>query len=248
MTCRREPAREPETPYHGTVRMIEIQALLENRHGYCGRRRAAEMRGPTYPFELLNDAKTCAPGAGIHGKRLPQHPKPRGASVLPSRDFHRIQFPGKSADRAVQDHVTNGPGAGTPYGQTVLDDLRDGKASVSRTMKEWPINLVSKDVHGSHHFREFCVIRSLRNQLVHPKLEPLNPNELNQDQLLRRANCDEATWVLGQICIMAVALYKAFGVRPLPEAETEANAPRRGHGRLSFDAAASREDGAHGQN
>jgi len=126
-----------------------------------------------------------------------------------------------------------GSAAGTPCGQAVLDDLRDGNASISHTMKEWPTNLVGQNVHGTHHFREFCVIRGLRNQLIHAKLEPLKTNELTQDQLLRRANCDEAAWVFGQVCIMAVApighARSSHSRKPSPKRPW-----RQGRGLLSF--------------
>jgi len=63
-------------------------------------------------------------------------------------------------------------------------------------------------------FTQFDTVRVFRNQLVHPKFIPIHANELTQDQLLRRANVEEAEWFFGQVCQMAVALYTAFGKRP----------------------------------
>jgi hypothetical protein len=186
------------------------------------------MKGPTYPFELFSDAKTLRDQARASEARDHRNiPGPAERAFSRAAIFTAFNFLESLLIDLAQDYVTNGPGAGTAYGQAMLHDLTHGNASISRTIKDWPINLVGKDVHGSHHFREFSVIRSLRNQLIHAKLEPLNPNELDQNQLLRRANCDEAAWVFGQICIMAAALYVAFGQKPLPEVQAEAAAAPR---------------------
>jgi hypothetical protein len=106
---------------------------------------------------------------------------------------------------------------------THLDDLKNGKANISRTMQEWTLQLTGKDVLGNHRCREFKSIRGLRNQLIHPKLEPLEAHELTQDQLLRRANAEEAAWYIGQVNLIAVALYMAFKQPVPPEVQAEAD-------------------------
>jgi hypothetical protein len=184
------------------------------------------LKGATYPIELFHDAVLLRDRATAEvanrlddGRNLPT-PGERAHSR--AAIFASFNFLESLLIELAQDHVTNGPGKGTPYGQIVLDDLKNGRANISRTMQEWTLRLTGKDVLGNHRCREFKAIRQLRNQLIHPKFEPLEAGELTQDKLLRRANAEEAAWFVGRVNLMAVALYMAFHQPVPPEIRAEA--------------------------
>ena len=93
--------------------------------------------------------------------------------------------------------------------------LRNGRAAISSTIKEWPVKVGKSPVHKLPEFACFDELRQLRNNLTHPKLDPLKENELNQDQLLQRANAKKAAWAVSEVKKMGKALYQSFGI-PVP--------------------------------
>lgn len=185
------------------------------------------LKGATYPIELFNDTVFLRDQARAKvAERLEDGrnmPSPSERALSRAAIFTSFNFLESLLIELAQDYVTNGAGNRTPYGQTVLNNLKNGKANISWTMQEWTLNLMGKDVLQDHRCREFNAIRGLRNQLIHPKFEPIGTHKLTQDQLLLRANADEATWFVGQVNLMAVALYIAFK-QPVPlEVQAEAN-------------------------
>jgi hypothetical protein len=85
--------------------------------------------------------------------------------------------------------------------------LRDAKASISRTINKWPEKLGKKPVHRLAEFLSFNKLRQLRNNLTHPKLDPMKQTELTQDQLLQEANATNAAWAVLEVKKMGKALY-----------------------------------------
>ncbi len=183
----------------------------------------------TYPLELLSSATHLrnlakdAKGARDFRNIPPEMERAYARGAI----FTAFNFLECLLIELTQDYVTNGPGRGTPDGIAMLDDLKEGRARISETMKDWTCKFAGGDIRRDHRFTNWKVVRGFRNQLVHPKLEPLDNSDLTQDQLLRRANADEADWFLGEICRMAEALYAAFGKRIPPEVSTAAAAAPR---------------------
>jgi hypothetical protein len=185
--------------------------------------------GSTYPLELLGSATQLRDHArdAAGGRDFRNIPTVTERAYARGAIFTAFNFLESLLIELVQDHVTNGPIAGTPDAMAILDDLKEGRTKISTTMQDWTVRFAGGDIRRDHRFTNWKVIRGFRNQMVHPKLEPLDVGDLTQDQLLRRANAGEADWFLGEVSRMAEALYAAFGKRVPPEVSAAASAAPR---------------------
>ena len=103
--------------------------------------------------------------------------------------------------------------------QEIEQALQNATPSISWTYKLWLKMLGKPEVHGCSEFREFCNLRKLRNNLIHPMLEPLRADQLTQDQLLEEVNAAKAAWAVDEVKKMGRRLYTNFGVRIPPEVQ-----------------------------
>jgi hypothetical protein len=177
------------------------------------------LQGATYPLELLGDADRLAKEAARHlcqdGRQVTT---PAERTFARSAIFTAFNFLESLLVELTQQCLATGSANATV--QTEIEaDLRKGNARISRTIKEWPAKLGKASVHGRAEFRAFCKLRRLRNNLTHPKLQPLEKTELTQDQLLQEANARNAAWAVAEVKKMGRALYSVFGVRVPPEVQ-----------------------------
>ena len=77
----------------------------------------------------------------------------------------------------AQDRIKNGQTHCTYCNNTIIDDLKNAKAQISHTPKNWPLMLLGKDLLGESEFGSFREIRVLRNHLIHPKYETFNSED-----------------------------------------------------------------------
>jgi hypothetical protein len=173
------------------------------------------LKGATYPLELLCSARQLAAEAklrlGDDGRTTPmERALARGAIFTAFNFLESLLI--ELSQECLRDSAVD------PVAKTEIEAaLSKGRASISWTIKKWPSKLGKKAVHGLSEYKNFNKIRRLRNNLTHPKLHPLKPNELTQDQLIQEANAERAAWVLGEITKMAQALYRGFGSAVPPE-------------------------------
>jgi len=177
------------------------------------------LQGATYPLELLGDADRLA-------KEAAKHPCQDGRKITTpeERTFARSAiFTAFNFLESLLVELTQGclaAGGVNPAVQAEIEaDLKHGRAKVSRTIKEWPTKLGKQSVHGRAEFGGFRKLRRLRNNLTHPKLQPLQVREPTQDQLLQEANAVNATWAVAEAKKMGRVLYSVFGVRVPPEVQ-----------------------------
>ena len=173
------------------------------------------LKGATYPLELLSDATTLA-------KEAKKHVSEDGRTTPLERAFSRSTiFTAFNFLESLLIELTQEclrlPSVNSVAKSEIENALRDAKASISWTIKDWPVMLGKKPVHGLAEFGCFNKLRQLRNNLTHPKLDPIQPTELTQDQLLQAANATNAAWVVSEVKKMGKALYQAFGVSIPPE-------------------------------
>ena len=175
------------------------------------------LQGATYPLELLGDADRLAEEAAKYvcadGRKTTT---PEERTFARSAIFTAFNFLESLLIELAQGCIANG-GVSTIVQAEIEDALREAKANISWTIKEWPKKLGKTEVHGRSEFREFCNLRRLRNRLTHPKLKPLEANDLSQDQLLQEANALNAAWAVAEVKKMGRGLYAAFGVPVPPE-------------------------------
>jgi hypothetical protein len=177
------------------------------------------LQGSTYPLELLGDADRLAKEASKHpcqdghGITTPEERTFSRSAILTAFNFL------ESLLIALSQGCLAAGGVSATVQAEIESDLEHGRANVSRTIKEWPAKLGKSPVHGQAEFGNFCKLRRLRNNLAHPKLQPLQPNELTQDQLLQEANAANAAWAVAEAKKMARVLYCVFGVRVPPEVQ-----------------------------
>jgi hypothetical protein len=92
------------------------------------------LKAATYPIELFYDAVFLRDQAKAEvAKRLDDGrnlPTPNEHAFSRAAIFTSFNFLESLLIELAQDHVTNGPGKGTVYGQTVIDDLKNGKANI----------------------------------------------------------------------------------------------------------------------
>ncbi|WP_435011437.1 hypothetical protein P12x_002748 [Tundrisphaera lichenicola] len=207
--------------------MLEVYSIAEKQGAlfmnFGGGGIPLFVNAATYPIELFLDARTLRDQAKTHRNRQnPNIPSPEERVYSRSSIFMAYNFLECLLIELAQDYITNGAGVGHSYAPTIDQKLRSRTANISKTASDWTRNLLRADVTTTPEFTEFLTITYFRNQLIHPKLIPVSTGDLTQDQLLRRANEEEAAWVLGQICRMATALYQAFGTGVPPEVTAEA--------------------------
>ncbi len=191
---------------------------LGNAHGN-GRIVMLFLKTATYPLELLCDAKRLAEEAAKY--RCPDDQKtttPEERTFARGAIFTAFNFVESLLVELTQECIGGG-GVDSEVQREIEDALRNGNAGVSKTIKVWPKKLGKKEVHGCSEFRQFESLRQLRNKLIHPKLKPLQPNDLTQDQLLQEANAEKAAWAVGEVKKMAQRLYTNFGVNMPPEVQ-----------------------------
>jgi hypothetical protein len=140
------------------------------------------LKAATYPLELLSDAKHLA-------EEAQKHASPEGKTTAIERTYARgaiftaFNFLESLLIELIQTSLRD-PALSPQVKQEIEDALREAKASISWTYKEWPAKLGKQPVHGLSEFGQFRQLRQLRNNMMHPKLDPLQPTELTQDQLL----------------------------------------------------------------
>ncbi len=177
------------------------------------------LQASTYPLELLGDADRLAKEAAKHPCRDGRGiTTPEERTYARSAIFTAFNFLESLLVELTQECLAVG-GASNSVKAEIESDLKHGRAKVSRTIKEWPVKLGKSPIHGLAEFRGFRKLRQLRNNLTHPKLQPLQPNELTQDQLLQEANAAIAAWAVAEAKKVARVLYSAFGVRVPPEVQ-----------------------------
>lgn len=172
---------------------------------------------PTYPLELLADAQWLSEEAA-------KHPQTDGRLTTKSaeRAFARAAiFTAFNFVESLLIELTEtclaDPATCPSVKIDIENQLREGKASISRTIKEWPLQLGKQKVHGLAEFGAFKKLRQLRNQLTHPKLQPLDPNAPTKDRLLQETNAANAAWAVAEVKKMGRALYQSFGAIVPPE-------------------------------
>lgn len=175
------------------------------------------IKGATYPLELLSDAQRLADEAAKY-----LCTDGREATTPEERTFARAAiFTAFTFVESLLIELTQtclADSATCPSAKADIEQqLRKGKANISRTIKEWPLQLGKKKVHGLAEFGAFKKLRQLRNHLTHPKLQPLEPSAPSQDQLLQVANAKNAAWAVSEVKNMARALYSSFGATVPPE-------------------------------
>lgn len=177
------------------------------------------LQGATYPLELLGDADRLAKEAAKHPCEDGRKTTTRDERTFArSAIFTAFNFLESLLIELTQECIAKGGVSATVQAE-IEDALREAKANISWTIKEWPKMLGKAEVHGRSEFREFCNLRRLRNRLTHPKLRPLDANELTQDQLLQETNAAKAAWAVAEVKKMARVLYDVFGVSVPPEVQ-----------------------------
>lgn len=175
------------------------------------------LKGATYPIELLGDAERLAQEASKHacqdGRKLTT---PEERTFARGAIFTAFNFLESLLVELTQQCLATG-GVDSEVRAAMEGDLRKGNARISMTIKQWPKKLGKAEVHGRSEFKGFHKLRRLRNNLTHPKLHPLQPNELTQDELLQEANAVNAIWAVTEAKRMGRLLYSVFGVGVPPE-------------------------------
>jgi hypothetical protein len=110
------------------------------------------MQAATYPIELFSDAVFLRDQSAKDETENPLDergiPGPSQRAFARAAIFTAFNFLESLLIELSQERASNGPLKGSSVAQGILDDLRDGKAAISRTMKEWPVALVGVDVTG----------------------------------------------------------------------------------------------------
>lgn len=175
------------------------------------------LQASTYPLELFGDADRLAKEAAKHpcldGRNITT---PEERTFARSAIFVAFNFVESLLIELVQRCLASEE-IDEAIRIEINDALKNAGASISRTIKEWPAKLGKTEVHGRAEFRDFKPLRQLRNNLMHPKLQPMEPNELSHDALLQEANAQKAAWAVGEVKKMGRALYEAFGHAVPPE-------------------------------
>src|SRR5260370_23625323 len=171
------------------------------------------LQGATYPLELLGDAERLAKEASKYpcqdGREITT---PEERTFARSAIFTAFNFLESLLVELCQGCIAAG-GVNAAVRAEIESDLKKGNARISRTIKEWPAKLGKSPVHGRAEFCGFRKLRRLRNNLTHPKLQPLQVNELTEDQLLQEANAANAIWAVAEARKMGRVLYSVFGVK-----------------------------------
>src|SRR5262249_13700940 len=146
----------------------------------------------SYPLELLGDAERLANEAAQHlcqdGRKITT---PEERTYSRSAIFTAFNFLESLLVELAQECLAAG-GVNPSVRAEIESDLRKGNARISKAIKQWPKKLGKCQIHGRAEFRAFRKLRRLRNNLTHPKLQPLQANELTQDQLLQEASAANA--------------------------------------------------------
>lgn len=173
------------------------------------------LHAETYPVALLNDAihllKQAQAGKlerSNDGRDIPSLSERASARAAIFTSFNFLE--GLLIELA-QDRIKTGPVHCMHCNHAIQDDLKNARAEISRTLKDWPMMLIGKCLLGRSEFGLFRDIRVLRNHLIHPKYETYGPKEPTQDKLLKSCNASEAARILTEICKMAKVLYQEFG-------------------------------------
>lgn len=177
------------------------------------------LQGATYPLELLADAERLAKLATTHrasdGRPITT---PEERTFARAAVFTAFSFIESLLVELVQQCIAAG-GADQAIKEEIEKDLKAGRASISRTIKEWPAKVGKSPIHGRAECREFKSLRQLRNQFTHPKLQPLAECDLTQDELLQKANGDTASRAIAEVKKIAKVMYEAFGATVPPEVQ-----------------------------
>ena len=156
------------------------------------------IQGATYPLELLADAQRLAEESAKHlqtdGRSTTTPEERTFARAAIFTAFNFVESLLIELTQTCLADLTTCPSAKTD----IEDQLRKGKANISRTIKEWPLQLGKQKVHGLAEFGAFNKLRQLRNHLTHPRLQPLELTAPTQDQLLQEANAANAAWAVAE--------------------------------------------------
>lgn len=175
---------------------------------------AATVQGATYPLELFFDAKELLNRAknelNSREPDRPNIPKPLERMYSRAAIFTAFNFLESLLIELSQERIASGATQCKHCDDTILDDLKNARAGISRAMEEWPIKILGTCVTGLAQFGKFREIRTLRNELVHPKLDTLIKGERTQNELLMEANANRAEMVFSECCKMAAVLYEKY--------------------------------------
>jgi hypothetical protein len=178
------------------------------------------IQGETYPIMLLKDAQFLVEAA-VSGKkqRTDSRPIPSKVERASARAaiFTAFNLLEGLLIELTQNRTSAGPTLCKHCDSAILDEIRFARASISRTMTEWPVKILGVCVTGRSEFAKFKEIRKLRNQLIHPKLESQENGDRSQDDLLKECNADRCKEILYEVTKMSILLYKEFGHDAPPE-------------------------------
>jgi hypothetical protein len=174
------------------------------------------VQGATYPLELLADAQKLASEAAKHSSGSPRSPGPEERPFARAAIFTAFNFVEALLIELTQSCLAD-PAACPSVRADIEGQLRTGNANISRTIKQWPLQLGKRKVHGLAEFGAFKKLRQLRNHLIHPTLQPVDANAPTQDQLLQEADAMNAAWAVAEAGKMGRALYQSFGAAVPPE-------------------------------
>lgn len=178
--------------------------------------------GETYPIMLLNDARRLVEKAFEgNAKRTNELgiPSPEERAAARAAIFTSFNLLEGLLIELTQAKIAAGGTKCSHCDDAILDELKEARANISRTMTEWPIKVLGVCVTGQSEFGRLKEIRTLRNQLIHPKLETQKKDERSQDDLLKECNADRSKEILHEICRMCKVLYTVYGQRVPPEFE-----------------------------
>ncbi|MEX1232202.1 MAG: hypothetical protein WEB58_18295 [Planctomycetaceae bacterium] len=168
----------------------------------------------TYPIMLLKDAIYLVKEAEAgRAKRADNReiPSPMERAAARAAIFTAFNLLEGLLIELTQKRISNGPTKCSHCNETILEELKSARASVSRTITEWPLTVLGVCIAGMAEFGKFKEIRILRNHLIHPKLETQANSERTQDDLLKECNSQRCKQVLYEIVRMCNVLYTVYG-------------------------------------
>jgi hypothetical protein len=172
------------------------------------------IEGASYPLHLLADAETLAEAAKQRRTGGQTTTTPEERAFARAAIFTAFNFVESLLIELTQSSLSD-PTTSQRAKRAIEKRLKNGTANISKTIKKWPKKLGKAPVHHRSEFRSFKELRQLRNNLTHPKLQPLASHDPTQDALLLAVNATKAKWALDEVKKMGRALYTSYG-GPIP--------------------------------
>lgn len=167
----------------------------------------------TYPIELIKDAMELCREAeqAARARPRPEICSPEERRYARSAIFTAFNFVESLLTELVQGRIRDDGSACAHCAARIQQDIQSGRASISRTIYDWPKMLTGKDLSFEPVFQRFEKHRLFRNNLVHPTLVPAKKGALDQDSLLKATSAQEAREFVQGMKDVAAKLYVAFG-------------------------------------